>query len=213
MILGVAILWGTVGPAQVAAGSTADPGVIGVLRLLVGGAVLGLFTLRGVRWRSFAHAGVLGWIGIGAAATGVFQIAFMHAVDTAGAAMATAMALGLAPIATGLCAWWWAGEQITSGWVAGTAAAVAGCVVLLAPWSSGGMSVAGMGLAATSGFCYGVYTVAAKRIVSGHAIAAPAAVTLTLLLPGLALSPMVVARPDGLASASSLALVAWTGIA
>jgi DME family drug/metabolite transporter len=213
MILGAATLWGTVGPAQVAAGSTADPGVIGVLRVLVGGAVLGLFTLRGVRWRSFARAGVLAWIAVGATATGVFQIAFMHAVDTTGAAMATAVVLGLAPVATGLCARWWTGEQITGGWVAGTAAAVAGCVLLLAPWSSGGMSLVGMGLAATSGFCYGVYTVAAKRIASGHAVAAPAAVTFTLLLPGLVLSPMVLARPDGLASASSLALVAWTGIA
>ncbi len=39
-VLGAAVLWGTVGPAQVLAGSDADPLAFGAARLLLGGVVL-----------------------------------------------------------------------------------------------------------------------------------------------------------------------------
>lgn len=42
-VLVAACLWGTLGPAQVLAASAADPGALGVARLLAGGVVLAAF--------------------------------------------------------------------------------------------------------------------------------------------------------------------------
>jgi DME family drug/metabolite transporter len=211
-ILGAAALWGTVGPAQVLLSSSADPGALGVARLLVGGFALAVFCARPSAWRAAFRRSVVGWVLLAALATGVYQITFMHAIDQLGAALGTAIALGVAPIATGLCARWWTGERFTLGWVAGTLAAVAGCMILLDPWGEAPTAVTGIGVALVSGTCYGIYTVAAKRYLQGGVAPLPAT-TITLLLAGLALSPLLLLHPEHLADPDSLALVAWIGLA
>lgn len=61
-----------------------------------------------------------------AVSTGLYQMTFLYSVSRAGAALATAVALGTAPAATGLCAWWLSGEGITGRWLVSTIAAVSG---------------------------------------------------------------------------------------
>lgn len=211
-VLAAAALWGTVGPAQVLAASPADPGALGVARLLVGGLVLAVFCAKPASWRKVLRRGVIGWVLLAAVATGVYQIAFMHAVDQLGAALGTAVALGVAPIATGLCARWWTSERFTAGWIAGTLAAVTGCVILLNPWGTAPASLTGVGIALVSGLCYGVYTVAAKRYLQAGVPALPAT-SITLLVAGVALSPLLAIHPEYLIDARSLALIAWIGLA
>ncbi|MFH5878640.1 DMT family transporter [Arthrobacter sp. NA-172] len=194
-ILVAALLWGTVGPAQVLASSAADPGAVGVARLLVGGLVLAAFRPRLAAWRQVLRRGVIGWVLLAALATGVYQITFMHAIDQLGAALGTTFALGVAPVATGLCARWWTSEQLALGWVVGTLAAVIGCAVLLNPWAAAQPSIAGIGIALVSGSCYGVYTVAAKRFLQAGVPALPAT-TITLVIAGVALSPLLALHPD-----------------
>lgn len=211
-VLGAALLWGTVGPAQVLAGSAADPGSLGVARLLVGGLALAVLAPRLALWRKVLRADTFGWVLLAALATGVYQVTFMHAVDQLGAALGTAIALGVAPVATGLCARWWMRDKLTLGWATGTGAAILGCAVLLGPTGTSGIEAAGIGVALVSGACYGVYTVAAKRFLTAGVPALPAT-SLTLLLAGVALSPLLLARPEHLAEGSSLALIGWTGLA
>ncbi|WP_326686854.1 MULTISPECIES: EamA family transporter [unclassified Streptomyces] len=45
LVLGAAVLWGTVGPAQVLASSPMTPTALGGWRLVVGGLILGMFTI------------------------------------------------------------------------------------------------------------------------------------------------------------------------
>lgn len=211
-VLVAAALWGTVGPAQVLASSSADPGALGVARLLVGGLALAAFCPRPSAWRRALRRDVLGWVLLAAVATGVYQVTFMHAVDQLGAALGTTIALGVAPVATGLCARWWTRERLATGWMLGTLAAVVGCAVLLNPSATATPSLAGVGLALVSGSCYGVYTVAAKRFLQAGVPALPAT-TITLVVAGVALSPLVALHPEHLAAPDSLALIGWTGLA
>lgn len=211
-VLLAAALWGTVGPAQVLADSQADPAGLGVARLLVGGGVLALVGLRGAPWRAALRSDILGWVLVAAAATGVYQVSFMRAIDQLGAALGTAIALGVAPIATGLCAAWWAGERLTATWALGTVTAVIGCVTLLAPWRSGPLHAEGVATALVSGTCYGIYTVAAKRFLRPEVPALPVT-ALTLVFSGVALSPVLALHPAHLLDARSLILVAWIGLA
>ena len=211
-VLGAAALWGTVGPAQVLASSTADPGALGVARLLVGGCARALSCPRPTAWRQALSRDVIGWVMLAALATGIYQITFMHAVEELGAALGTAIALGVAPIATGLCARWWTRERFTPGWAIGTLAAVAGCAVLLNPWGSAPSSLTGVSLALVSGTCYGVYTVAAKRYLQAGVPALPAT-TITLLIAGVGLSPLIALHPEHLSEHHSLVLIVWIGLA
>ncbi|MCL1869859.1 MAG: DMT family transporter [Promicromonosporaceae bacterium] len=210
-VLVAAALWGTVGPAQVLAASAADPGALGVLRLLVGGVALLAFGGGLAAWRAVGRRDVVRWVQVAAAATGVYQVAFMHAVAHLGAALGTTIALGVAPVATGLCARRWTGERLGRRWALGTAAAVAGCAALLAP---GGARVDVVGVAAglLSGACYGVYTVAAKRFLDAGVPAVPAT-AITLVAAGAALSPLVALHPQHVLDPRSIALVAWIGLA
>ncbi|MFC7342333.1 DMT family transporter [Saccharopolyspora griseoalba] len=211
-VLTAAALWGTVGPAQVLAASAADPGALGVARVLLGGLALALFCRRLADWRAVARRHVIGWVFLAALATGVYQVTFMHAVEHLGAALGTAIALGVAPIATGLCARWWTGERLTLGWSLGTVAAVAGCVILLNPRGAEQISATGVGIALISGSCYGAYAVAAKRFLRAGAPALPAT-TITLLIAGVALSPLLWLHHDHLGDPNSWLLIAWIALA
>lgn len=116
-VLGTAVLWGTVGPAQALASSSSNPGALGVACLLLGELVLAAFCVRGSAWKQVFRREAIGWVLPAAAATGVYQITFMHAVDQISAAPGTTITLGVAPIAIGLCARWWMQERLTFGWV------------------------------------------------------------------------------------------------
>lgn len=83
-----AALWGTVGPT---AGSLhLAPVQIGFVRLLVGAALLQPF----IRHRPAPSGSVTAAVGAGLA---LYQVAYFAAIDAAGVAVATVVALGLAP--------------------------------------------------------------------------------------------------------------------
>jgi DME family drug/metabolite transporter len=217
-VLAAAVLWGTVGPAQVLADSTAPPAALGAVRLLLGGAVL-LAVLPLLRRRSPAGPGAselwrrpaVGWLALAAVSTGVFQAAFLTSVTRTGAALATVVALGVAPPAAGLVSWLATGERLTPVWAAGTGAAVGGTALVLLPGGTAGVDPLGIGLGVVAGTCYGLYTVAAKVLLDGRAPVF-VAIAVTLLGGGLVLSPALVVDPGALADPDTLALVVWLAV-
>jgi DME family drug/metabolite transporter len=211
-VLAAAVLWGTVGPAGVMASSAAHPAAVGAARLLVGGAVLAVVTFGAVRWRELLRGDTLPWLLVAAVSTAVYQATFLWAVERTGAALGTTIALGCAPVATGLCARWWTAEQLSLAWWAGTAGAVAGCGLILAPSGAAGVDTGGVVLAVTAGICYGFYTVAAKRFLASP-VPPMATVAATLVLGGILLVPLLALYPEHLLDPDSLGLVAWIAVA
>lgn len=189
------------------------PAALGGWRLLAGGLALGAFTVRPRTVRSLASRRVLSALLVCAFSTGLYQAAFLSSVARTGAALATVIALGTAPAATGLCAWWATGERTGSAWLASTVAAVAGCSLLLAPGNSQ-VDPLGLLLAVTAGTCYGLYTVFAKKLVAAApADHVPALSALSLLVGSLPLLPSVVMDTNPLRQGTTLALIAWLGAA
>lgn len=212
-VLGAAVLWGTVGPAQVLASSPADPGALGAARLLLGGLVLVVPLLGpgGVRRSTPTAPRVRRWVLVAGVSTAVYQATFLYGIRFSGAALGTAVALGCAPFATGLFSWVWARHRPGVRWLVGTAAAVAGCVVILVPAGAQHVDPLGVLLAVVAGCCYGAYTVAAKFVVDAGA-PATASMATTLVLGGLILSPFLLHHPDTLLDARTVGLTAWTGL-
>ncbi len=211
-VLAAAALWGTVGPARVWSGAPIDPAALGGWRLLVGGVALGLWATRGPSpWRGLRSPGAWRWIALAAAATGVFQAAFLASVNAAGAALATVIALGIAPVATGVLARTWLGDRLGAGWALGSGLSVVGCVLLVDPAGSSSATPAGIGLAVLAGACYGAYTVAAKRL-SRFDVSPNGTAAITLVLGAVPLLPAMAGDGAALGAASSWALIAWLGL-
>jgi DME family drug/metabolite transporter len=103
---------------------------------------------------------------LAAAAVAGYQVCFFTAVRETGVAIGTVVAIGSAPGWTGLLTLLTGGPRPGRRWLLATAAAVAGCVVLVTGGRASGVSPAGVVLALAAGLCYAVYAVAAARMIT-----------------------------------------------
>lgn len=176
-ILAAAVLWGTTGTAGSMAPSGTPAPAIGAASLTLGGLLL-LLTTRGA-WRLFTAAtgAEQRLLTVGALAVAGCPLTFYPAVARTGAAVAAVIALGSAPVFTGLLAWATGQARPTARWAVATLAAVTGCAVLvLGPQLTGGpahMDPVGIALAALAGLAYAVYSLLGGRLIGrGHPSAA-----------------------------------------
>jgi drug/metabolite transporter, DME family len=213
-VLAAATLWGTTGPVDVLARLPVAPAAVGGMRILAGGLVLLAWTLarRTPRPRAFPAMVRRHWRPLLAAscATGVFQAAYFTSVSRTGAALATAIVFGVAPVATGLSVAIIGRSRPSWGWAASTTCAVAGCALLLLPGHASRPDGTGVVLAIVAAGCYAAYTVSAKRLADDGA-AMPVAVSATLITGGLMLTPWLVGAGAGLFTGRALLTVAWLG--
>lgn len=215
LVLAAAALWGTTGTAQVY-GGVHDPVVVGAARLVVGGFALVLIAL--VRHGAAALAAclkrpLLGWTALAAVATAVYQSAFFSAVASTGVATGTVVALGTAPVATGLCGALLFGERLTGRWIGATVLAVVGCVILVGVAHLGATSVrpVGVALAVLAGACYGLYTSGAKALLDRQ-VPVVVAMAVTLGSGAVLLTPVLAAGGLELVGVRPLLMVGWLGL-
>lgn len=214
-ILLAACLWGTTGTARTFAPAGAGPLAVGALRIVVGGLLLSLIALRGGALRDLLARGTVTrcMIALGAVAAAGYQAAFFAATARAGVAIGTVVTIGAAPAFAG-------GLSLLTGmgrpggrWLAATAAAVAGCGLLVTGGHVSGASPAGIALALLASFCYAVYAVTASYLIGSGAsdravMGAIFGGGAVLLLPVLFISPVGwVATGRGLAVAGYLAVL------
>lgn len=210
LVLASAVLFGTTGTAQ-ALGPSLSPLLVGAARIAVGAALLCIITLAiertdaPVRWSPKAVA--LGGLGVAG-----YQLSFFAAVDETGVAIGTVVALGSAPVFTGLLARATAGVRLDARWAACTALATTGVAVLVLGGREASVSAPGIALALVAGLSYATYTVAAKRLLDdGHPPEAVMARSFgagaLLLLPVLAAGASDVASTDGILLAVYLGAV------
>jgi DME family drug/metabolite transporter len=153
-------------------------------------------------------------LALGAAAVAAYQAAFFAAIARSGVAVGTVVTIGAAPAFAGVL------SVVTrrpsrpgTRWLGGTAAAVAGCAMLVTSGHAAAAGAAGIALALLASFCYAVYAVTASYLITNGAgdravigmIFGGAAVLLT---PVLFTSPMGwVATTRGLAVVAYLAVL------
>jgi len=215
-ILLAASLWGTTATARTFAPAGAGPVAVGAARVIGGGLLLLLVALRGGTLRGLLARGTRTrcLLAAAAAAAAAYQTAYFAATARTGVAVGTVVTIGAAPVFTGVL------SVVTrrpgrpgARWLAATAAAVAGCAMLVTSGHASGAGAAGVALALLASCCYAVYAVTASYLITSGgdhravigAIFGGAAV---LLVPVLFISPMRwVATGPGLAVASYLAVL------
>ncbi len=226
-----AALFGTAGTAAVLF-TRAEPDAaaipslaLGAARLGVGGLALfvaGVVVHRGIGPFARVARSRVGLLAAGCVA--LYQVCFFGGVRTAGVAVATLVAVGSAPVCTGLLAWAVLRERPTRSWAAATAVCVAGLALATAAAGAtsdraevsaevGGGAMLGAVLALGAGVAIAGYTVCAKHLLTQGADGLPFMAT-TYLLAWLVLAPFVVAGPTAwLSRPGGLAVAAYLGLA
>lgn len=215
LVVAAAALWGTTGTAQ-SLGATNAPVAVGAARLAIGGGALVVIALIGGGagpLLACLRRPLLAWTGLAAVATAVYQGAFFSAVAATGVATGTVVALGTAPVATGLCGALLFRERLTRWWLVATVLAVAGCAVLVTAGDDGATRVqpVGVALAVLAGGCYGLYTAAAKALLQ-RGVPVVVAMAITLGAGAVLVAPVLVVSVDDLAGGRSLLVLAWLGL-
>jgi DME family drug/metabolite transporter len=168
--------WGTTGMA-----ASFIPGInpiaIGASTMGIGGVILGLTSLPGVRavWKNL---GAIPLVMMGALGLAVYSTVFYIGMSWAGVALGNVIALGSAPLFAGLIEWVVDKQRPSSRWLIATAITVAGGVMLVSGRNFGedggevvrdsAMVTAGIGLALIAGFAYALYTYMANKLMKPH---------------------------------------------
>jgi DME family drug/metabolite transporter len=217
VLLGAAA-WGSTGTAAHFAPAGASSASIGAARIALGGLLLLTVAVctaaRRRALRRLLRAGTAARAALLAAAAAVagYQLCFFAAVSATGVAIGTVVAIGSAPVLTGALARLAGGPRLDARWMAATAAAVAGCAVLVAGGQTAGVNVGGVGLAAAAGLCYAIYAVTASRLIRADN---PESAVMGLFFGGAAvlLAPVLAAgSPGWLLTGRGLAVTAYLGV-
>lgn len=186
LVLAGASLFGTVGTAQ-ALGPDVPSSSLAATRLLLTAVVLVaiVLALGGGRGITAAARRAPTWFaGVG---QGAFNLFFLAAMKETGVAVGTLVAIGAAPVITGLIA-----RHVTRLWLVATTVAVTGLVLLVWGQQGGAMEATPLGVA----LALGAATSYATYIVAGNAaeelgletqafLAAAFSVAAVVTLPGL----------------------------
>ena len=187
-ILFASLLWGTTGTAASFIPGI-PPATIGAAAMGMGGLILGLTAVRGVR-RVLGTPGALPLVLLGALALATYTLVFYVGMAWAGVALGNVLALGSAPLFAGLIEWIVDRRRVSRRWVIATAIAVVGGVLLvagrdhgadrrvldsgsagafdLASRSDASLVPAGIAIALLAGLSYAAYTFLSARLISGR---------------------------------------------
>lgn len=223
-VLLAALCFATTGTAQALADVDASPLSVGAARILIGGGILGAIALaarpRMPRAAPFAFAAAgraPTWVVVAVGAAGVlaYQPTFFAGTRLNGVAVGTVIALGSAPIVTGVLDALIRRRMPSLRWGVATAIALVG--VVLVSGLVGGAGAAGVGplgilASLAAGASYALYALASKLLMDrgwsfqaamGTVFGVAAIVSLPILL---ASSPAWLLTPTG------LALALWLGV-
>ncbi|SDZ43714.1 drug/metabolite transporter, DME family [Micromonospora pattaloongensis] len=209
-----AVLWGTTGTLQALSAYPGSALGLGAARVAVAGLLLVMLAAlrhgrRAVRplLAPAARAAVL----VGAACMAAYQGCFFVATRETGVAIGTLTAIGSAPILAGLLGAA-LGARPTRAWMAATAVALVGLVLLVAPAATGQLRPLGVAAGLGAGAAYAGYTWCSRRLLDAGVPPLPVLAALfagaAVLLAPVASVPAAgwLLDPDGLRVVGVLAI-------
>ena len=219
-----AVLFGTSGTARELGPDSASSLSVGAARIAIGSVVLWIVVLSNRRREPLPSATTLrtmrALLVIGGLGVAVYTPLFFVAVDRAGVAIGTVVAIASGPFFAAGLDWVFRRVRPTTAWLRGTVVTVTGASVLIVAVDAGGTGVDLLGVLAAlaAGFGYATYSVTSKAtmergLASTTALAIPFTIGVVVVL-GLAVgeSPAWASTGEGFAMALYLGIVA-TGVA
>jgi DME family drug/metabolite transporter len=217
LLIAGAALWGTTGSSQALLGGAVPPGVVGALRILVGGTALLLVAARELPTaRAVLRPSAVPLLAA-ALMVAAYQLTFFTAVRTVGIAVGTILTVGSAPFFAGALSLLTGRHRPSRRWALTTLIAIVGLVLLVRPGPDAEVPVAGVLAALAAGLAFAAYTVLAKELlVRGvpplTAVALPFVMGGLLLVPALLIGLSSALDPASLVTPRGLMVVVWLGL-
>lgn len=205
-----AVLWGTAGTAQTFMPQTVHPLAVGASRLAVGGFSLFivLLVMKKIQFRHWPWRATL----LAALAMAIFQYCFFTSVRLTGVAIGTVVAIGSAPMFSGIIEWLWLKRRPTKVWMIATALAIIGCVLLFSNKEGVVVNPVGVTLSLCAGMLFAFYTLFNKEVLEKAdtvpAVAVIFSVSAVILMPFL-----FIFETTGLGSVPGIATMLYLGFA
>ncbi|ENH95835.1 hypothetical protein J416_14021 [Gracilibacillus halophilus YIM-C55.5] len=185
-----AMLWGTTGTAQSFAPHSAHPIAVGTVRLAVGGVTLFLFVwIKGKLQLNHVHHWPKLAIFFATVAMAAYQPLFFSGVAVTGVAVGTVVAIGSAPILTGLLEWFMYRTIPDRRWWLATLFAIMGCTLLVSTDKDVTISPLGIAMSLGAGFSFSLYTISSKNVLTR--ISSEIVVAVVFTCAALMLSPLL----------------------
>ena len=229
LVLFAAVCFGTTGTAQALGAPEVSALSLGSARLALGGTLLGLWALIATqRRRSREDTGIrlqatalrrptrthLVLVLVGALGVLLYQPLFFAGTAGSGVAVGTVLALGAAPVLTGLLQW--ALERRFPGlsWGVATAIAILGVTLIAAAGAgdAGGANLGGIAASIGAGASYSIYTLSAKALMN-RGWSADGTMGMVFGVAGLVSIPLLLlSGAEWMLTPTGLATAAWLGI-
>ena len=220
LVVAAAVCFGTTGTAQELGPDAASSSAVGLTRIVAGGLLLGAlaWTVAARRGPDAPAAAIRPHaisVLVGGVAVLAYQPLFFAGAASNGVAVAAVVALGSAPVLTGLLEWIVTRRAPGRRWLAGTSCAVVGVALIsgLLDGTSDDVGAAGIVASLGAALSYAVYTLGAKRmLVAGctpiSTVGAMFAAAAVMGAPLLLLVDL-----DWAASRPGVGMIAWLAVA
>ncbi|MEK4484152.1 EamA family transporter [Psychrobacillus sp. FSL H8-0484] len=158
-----AILWGTTGTAQTFLPNDAHPFVISAGRSAVGGFSLLIFMilLKKIKFKTWPWKETL----YAAICISLFQLLFFSSVRLTGVAIASVVAIGSAPVFSGIIEWLFLKLRPTRIWGISTSFAIVGCLFLFLNKGEITINPIGIVYSLIAGIIFALYTMSSKALL------------------------------------------------
>lgn len=205
-----AILWGTTGTAQTFLPDSAHPFIISAGRSATGGLFLLIIMvlLKKIKFRSWPWKQTL----YAAICISLFQLLFFSSVRLTGVAVASVVAIGSAPVFSGLIEWIFLKMRPTKVWGFSTGLAIIGCMLLFVTKGEVSINPFGVLYSLIAGIIFALYTMTSKSMLQKEE--AMAVVAMTFSLSALLLTPSYfLFDVSWLNDAGNIGIIFYLGIA
>lgn len=205
-----AVLWGTTGTAQTFLPDSAHPFIISAGRSATGGLFLLIIMvlLKKIKFRSWPWKQTL----YAAICISLFQLLFFSSVRLTGVAVASVVAIGSAPVFSGLIEWIFLKMRPTKVWGFSTGLAIIGCMLLFVTKGEVSINPFGVLYSLIAGIIFALYTMTSKSMLQKEE--AMSVVAMTFSLSALLLTPSYfLFDVSWLNDAGNIGIIFYLGIA
>lgn len=205
-----AILWGTTGTAQTFLPDSAHPFIISAGRSATGGLFLLIIMvlLKKIKFRSWPWKQTL----YAAICISLFQLLFFSSVRLTGVAVASVVAIGSAPVFSGLIEWIFLKMRPTRVWGFSTGLAIIGCMLLFVTKGEVSINPFGVLYSLIAGIIFALYTMTSKSMLQKEE--AMSVVAMTFSLSAILLTPSYfLFDVSWLNDAGNIGIIFYLGIA
>lgn len=209
LVLLAAVLWGTTGTATTLLPDSAQPLTIAAARSAVGGfsLLLMMILMKKINFRTWPWKETI----VAAICMAIFQPLFFTSVRLTGIAIGTVVAIGSAPIFSGVIEWLFLKMRPSRSWAMATAMSVIGCSLLFLNKDALTVNPVGVTFSLIAGLGFAVYTIVSKAVLKK--VEAIPAVAMTFSMSALMLMPLILSFDNTwIVEPSSISIVLYLGL-